>query len=254
MESPGIARGIRVALAAFLCAVPGCARVDTHEGSRVVLDVRSAETGEPVTEWVAEHVLTQNTRWTWPEHAPGTVTETVLAVLSQNPSANTCELAPYTSGGIILGPGLGYGTTKWPGRTIVYATGYESVPLLSAYTRDAAEEPRHTSGTKPDGSYHVRRVLQVLRPWNNAQDHLNVQAFLLRLRDTRGFEPYEALRGTPQGTGVSKLYDYHVRRYEAIREANPGMPADPSVEKTLSWLRVRATGAAEAVVCQSDLC
>jgi hypothetical protein len=60
------------------------------------------------------------------------------------------------------------------------------------------------------------------------------------LEDKDHFRPYEALRGTPQGTGVPVLYQYYIERYEAIVKADPEVRDKRGVKATIAWLRERA--------------
>jgi len=211
-----------------------CIQTNHHEGYRAETEVRSSQTGEPLSEWTVVSQITSDMGWNvrGPDR---TIEETVLLVAAQSPGDRVYDVPAYSDGGIfLLGP-VGYGGWKsacaW-----MFSLGYEPTcrgsrfEVIEAGVGDGA-------AAKP-----VHRVTYLLSPWNNHSDHLGARTTLSLLSDTKNFEPYEALRETPQGAGVPKLYEYYIRRFEAIRAENPDMPIAPAIEKTVAWLREGAGG------------
>jgi len=214
----------------------GCIHVNQHERYEVVMDVRSRGTGEPLANWVVKSVLVSNEGWTT-HNARRTITETLLLVQAQDPRHNTYQVEPFTSGGIILIPPLGYGGWKMECCT-VYAIGYE--PGQRIASQEVLQKPTD-AGDGP--GMEVKKFTYFLEPRNNRPGSLALEDFLTQLKDPGNFRAYEAIRGTAKGTGVPDLYRYYVARFEAICEANPTMPIDPAVEETVAWLKRAATGA-----------
>jgi len=230
---------VRLMYCVVCCAVAtahgACIQTNHHEGYRAETDVRSSQTGEPLSEWTVVSQITSNMGWST-ERSDRTIEETVLLVAAQRPGDNVYEFPAYSDGGIFLLPPVGYGGWKsacaW-----MFSLGYEPTCRGSRFE---VIEARVGDG---EAAKPVHRVTYVLSPWNNHSDHLGARTTLSLLSDTKNFEPYEALRGTPQGAGVPKLYEYYIRRFEAIREENPDMPIALAVEKTVAWLREGAGGA-----------
>ena len=221
--------------ASLLASMAGCIRLDRHEGYEVILDVRSSQTGEPLSEWVVVSRMTSNVGWNT-VRSDRTIEETVLLVMAQEPSHNRYQLESFADGGVIIIPPLGYGGWKMP-YALVYAIGYEIEP--AAVHREVIKETGDGDGGT---GMQVRRLTYVLRPWNNEREHVRVRSILLQLSDTQNFEPYESLRGTAKGKGVPQLYEYYIRRFEAIRAANPDIGVDPAVQQSVRWLREGAVG------------
>jgi hypothetical protein len=213
----------------------GCIRPDRYEGYKLVIDVRSKTTGQPLDKWTIEALRVLNTGWNTHD-APRKIETTLLRVLSQDPLQNTYDVEPFTAYGLILIPPLGYGGWKTDVEKI-YAVGYEIQQRIAS--QEVLEQATDAKGA---ARKQVQKLTYALEPWNNDLSNLAVDDFLATLKDRKNFAAYEALRGKPKGSGVPALYQYYVARYEAIRAANPAMRADPAVEETVAWLRQAATG------------
>jgi len=231
---------VRILYCVVGCAVAtahgACIQANHHEGYRAANEVRSSQTGEPLSEWTVVSQMISNMAW-HPDTARSDrmVQKTVLLVAQQNPGDNVYDVSAYSDGGIFVLPPVGYGGHKdvW---AWVYALGYEPTPRVCH--SEIIEAGAGEAGS-PMPAY---RETYLLRPWNNQSDHVGARTTLSLLSDTKNFEPYEALRGTPAGTGVPKLYEYYVRRFESIRAENPDMPIAPAIETTVAWLREGASG------------
>ena len=178
--------------------VQGACIQNHYEGYRAETDVRSSQTGEPLSEWIVVSQMISNMGWNT-ERSDRTVQETVLLVAQQNPGDNVYDVPAYSDGGILLLPPIGYGGYKnvW---AWVYALGYEPTP------RVCHSEIIEAGDGDGKSAMPFRCETYVLRPWNNQHDHMGVRSTLSQLSDTKNFEPYESLRGTPKGTGVPQLY------------------------------------------------
>jgi hypothetical protein len=201
------------------------------------MDVRSAVTGEPLPEWVVESLLWSEEGWTtriyanWgPERKTKT---TVLAVHSLSPAQNSYDVKSFSSGDVMFLPLLGYGDVKSE-RRVVYAGCHE-----------IAREPTSFE-TVCDGSAKgetcVIKYAYALKPWDNRLGSQTADEVLNQLRDRVGFDRYEAVRGTPEGAGVSALYRYYIERFNAFVKANPGFGVESGVNATVAWLEQVVAG------------
>jgi hypothetical protein len=219
----------------IVTALNGCMIADNHEGCRVAVDVRGSRDGARLPEWVLVSQVISNVGWNT-NRSDRTIEETVLLVAAQRPGDSVYEVQAYSDGGILFMPPIGYGgrksTCAW-----VFARGYEPTARVChrETTKAGAGDARAPMPTF--------RETYLLRPWNNRPEHVGARTTLSLLSDTKNFEPYEALRGTSQGAGVPRLYEYYIRRFEAIRAENPDMPIAPAVAETVAWLRAEVGGA-----------
>jgi hypothetical protein len=233
----GEARSLLPRRAGWLCAlggmalVAGCVRLDSHAPCDIVVDVRPEGGEGPLARWVVVCSMTSDTGWST-ENSPHAVSKEPVLVVSQNPEKNTCRVPAYADGGTILGPALGYGTVKW--KTLdIYAIGYE---MTRQIVKQEILQP-----SDPANPAVVRReeFTYIVRPWDNRREAEGVTAILKALRNPEAFRPYEALRGTPRGEGVPDLYRYYIARFDAIQRAETGSDMDPTVVRTVNWLRQR---------------
>jgi len=214
-----------------------CIQVQQQPPERVVMDVRSAATGEPLSEWVVESLLWSEEGWStriYADWGPERMTKTtVLAVHSLSPAQNSYDVKPFSSGGVLFLPLLGYGEVKSE-RRLVYAEGHEIAREPTAF--------EIVCGGSAKGEMAVIKFTYCLKPWDNRLGSQTADEFLEQLKDRAGFDRYEAIRKTPQGIGVSALYRYYIQRFKALVEANRGLPAESSVSETVAWLEQVVAG------------
>jgi len=239
VRSGTVAAVARSLLFCLLASNSGCVYWTTTGDHDVALEVFDRQTGERLPEWVVESTL-QSDKWgAATAEADHTFETTLRLVMARSPGNNTYHVEAFTNWSEIalLNPFWAlYGGATLEERRI-YAVGYEIGDDRARDMRKWQQIRKRGELGQPDLS-----IGYALSPWINDRTNPAVIEILSMLEDKDNFRPYEALRGTPKGTGVPAIYRYYVERYKAIVQADPDLSIKPGVKATVAWLEDEAAG------------
>ncbi len=234
LQSHGVAAAAWAVLLFLLTLSSGCGHWSTQTAAHDVwVEVFDRQAKVRLTEWVVESELQSQMHWAWSEEGADRTFETTLRLVAvQSPSQDGYHVDAFTNLSVTVLPPSPYAilcavSTSEARR--VYAVGYE--------IGDPGTQVRSNGGNQSQPNLDTAYGLS---PWSNKRTDPAVIEVLRMLEDKDHFRPYEALRGTPQGTGVPVLYQYYIERYEAIVKADPEVRDKRGVKATIAWLRERA--------------